>query len=463
MTGFLLERAWVDGAVRDDVLVEIEDGRFTGVTPLGRSLRFPGVATAGNRMIPRGAGETDSPHPAETDTDPTPLPGLTLPGLANCHSHAFHRALRGRTQRGRGSFWTWREQMYAVADRLDPDSYFRLARAAYREMVAAGMTSVGEFHYLHHQPDGTPYDDPNAMSHALVAAAAEAGIRLTLLDTCYLSSGFGDPPQGVQRRFSDGDAEGWRKRVEAMTAPGARLGAAIHSVRAVPVDAMPAVAEWAEGRPLHVHVSEQVAENDACLAAHGRTPTALLADHGVLGRRTTAVHATHLTGADVELLAATRTTVDVCPTTERDLADGIGPARRLQDTGVRLTLGSDSHAVVDPFEEMRALELDERLSRRERGHWTAAELLAIGTTHGQASLGWDDAGSIAVGQRADLVTLATDSPRTAGTGADEHTAVFAATAADVTQVVVDGRVVVGEGDRAELGRELEDVVGRLWS
>ncbi len=449
---YLLERAWVDGAVHDDVLVEIEGGRFTRVTLLGRSLHFSGVATAEKRMNPRLAGDSC-----------TPLPGLTLPGFANTHSHAFHRALRGRTQRERGTFWTWREQMYAVAARLDPDAYHRFATAVFGEMVAAGTTSVGEFHYLHHRPDGTPYDDPHAMSHALVEAAREAGIRLTLLDTVYLSSGFGEPPQGVQRRFSDGDVGAWRDRVASLEeSNGVVHGAAIHSVRAVPAEAMPTIAEWAHGRPLHVHVSEQVAENDACLAAYARTPVELLADHDVLGPLTTAVHATHLTDDDVRLLAQTQTYAGFCPTTERDLGDGIGPGRRLRDAGVALTLGSDSHAVVDPFEEMRALELDERLATRERGHWTAAELLDVATTTGHRSLGWDDAGAIAVGHRADLVTLDTSSPRTAGTGADEHTAVFAATAADVVQVVVDGRVVHTRDDAAALGRRIDEEIGRIW-
>jgi formiminoglutamate deiminase len=454
-TAYLLERAWVGGAVEPDVLVEIADGRFTRVEPRGRVHDFGRDGSVTNPLVPRPGGET------------TTLPGLTLPGFANTHSHAFHRALRGRTQRGRGTFWTWREQMYAVAERLDPDGYHRLARATYREMVAAGMTSVGEFHYLHHQPDGTPYADPHAMSQALVAAAQEAGIRLTLLDTCYLSSGFGEPPQGVQRRFSDGDVDAWAERAGAFAPPGVVVGAAIHSVRAVPAEAMPTVADWATGRPLHAHVSEQTAENRQCVSAYARTPVELLLDHGVLGPLTTAVHATHLTDEDVVHLADTATYAGFCPTTERDLGDGIGPGRRLHDAGVRLTLGSDSHAVVDPFEELRALELDERLATQQRGHWSAAELLAAGTRDGQASLGWDDAGEIAVGHRADLVTLDTASPRTAGTGADAHTAVFAATAADVTQVVVDGRVVVRQGDavqtRAETGRELDDAIGRLWS
>jgi cytosine/adenosine deaminase-related metal-dependent hydrolase len=231
----------------------------------------------------------------------------------------------------------------------------------------------------------------------------------------------------------------------------------------VPAEAMPTIAAWTSGaRPLHVHASEQVAENEACVAAYARTPVELLADHDVLGPLTTAVHATHLTDDDVRLLAQTRTYAGFCPTTERDLGDGIGPGRRLHEAGVPLTLGSDSHAVVDPFEEMRALELDERLATRERGHWTAAELLAAATTVGHRSLGWDDAGEIAVGQRADLVTLDPASPRTAGTGADEHTAVFAATAADVVHVVADGRVVHTRGDQERLGHDLDLAIGDLW-
>jgi len=429
---YLLERAWVDGAVHDDVLVEIEDGRFARVQAGGSS----GTATL--------------------------LPGLTLPGLANCHSHAFHRALRGRTQRRRGTFWTWREQMYDVAQRLDPDSYLALARATYREMAAVGITCVGEFHYLHHQPGGTPYDDPNAMGHALVEAARQAGIRIALLDTCYLSSGFGAPVEAAQLRYYDTDAERWAVRTAQLRGNDTTtIGAAIHSVRAVPAEQMPTIVDAAEGRPLHVHVSEQTQENTDCMAAYGATPTQLLADHGVLGPMTTAVHATRVTTDDIHHLGSTRTHVCFCPTTERDLGDGVGPSRELHDAGSRLTLGSDSHAVIDPFEEMRAVEMDERLAQQSRGHWSAAELLAAGTTTGHASLGFPDAGEIRVGARADLVTLDTTTPRTAGTGADEQTAVFAATGADVVQVIADGRVVHTHGDDEEIGRELAAAIGGL--
>lgn len=433
MTAYLLERAWLGVSFHDDVLVEVEDGRFTSVTP--------------------GA---DPPRAI-------PVRGLVVPGLANTHSHAFHRALRGRTQRERGTFWTWRDQMYDVAARLDPDTYLALARATYREMAAAGITCVGEFHYLHRQPHGTPYDDPNEMGLALVQAAREAGIRLTLLDTLYLSSGFGAPPEGAQVRYSDGTVEAWSARVEGLAVdPHTQVGAAVHSVRAVSARDLGAVAGWVGERPLHVHLSEQVAENEACLAAYGVTPARLLADHGLLGPTTSLVHATHLTDEDIALLGEARAHVSFCPTTERDLGDGIGPSRALHERGARLTLGSDSHAVIDLFEEMRAVELDERLATRQRGHWTAAELLTAATTTGHASLGWDDAGEIAVGQRADLVVVDPSSARTAGTGRDENTVVFAAAAEDVRRVMADGRWVVEDGDRATIGRELHDIIGGIW-
>ncbi|QKW00888.1 MULTISPECIES: formimidoylglutamate deiminase [unclassified Streptomyces] len=431
---YWLEHAWLGTHVEPGVALDVRDGRIRAVRP----------------------GTPAPPPGAEV------LRGLTLPGLANAHSHAFHRALRSTVQVGSGTFWTWREIMYATADRLTPDTYHALARAVYAEMALAGITTVGEFHYVHHAPGGTPYADPNAMGEALLEAAAEAGIRITLLDTAYLSSGFGQPPTTHQLRFSDGDADAWGRRCSALRErEHARIGAAVHSVRAVPADQLATVAGWAEEReaPLHVHLSEQTAENDACQEIHGCTPAQLLALHGVLGPRTTGVHNTHLTAEDIALVGGSGTGTCMCPTTERDLADGIGPAAALQNEGSPLSLGSDSHAVIDLLEEARAMELNERLRTRSRGHWTAAALLRAATADGHAALGWEDAGTIEAGARADLTTLALNSVRTAGPlprlGAE--TAVFAATAADVRHTIVAGRHVVRDGAHTRV----PDVPGAL--
>jgi formiminoglutamate deiminase len=398
----------------------------------------------------------------DAQPDDTLLRGIVLPGFANAHSHAFHRALRGRTHSDGGTFWTWRDHMYEIAAHLDPDSYRRLATAVYAEMALAGVTCVGEFHYLHHAPGGAPYDDPNAMGAALRDAARAAGIRLTLIDTCYLTGGIGIPLNEPQIRFGDGDADRWAERFAALT-PDAnvRIGAAIHSVRAVPNDQISTVVTASAGRPLHVHLSEQPAENEQCIAAYGVTPTELLARHEALGSRVTAVHATHLTQHDIELLGRTGTTACFCPTTERDLADGIGPARALSDAGSPLALGSDQHAVVDLIEEARALEMHERLVSNERGRFTPAELVAALTAAGQASLGWPEAGRIAVGSPCDLVAIDLTTQRTAGV--DPAQVLLAATAADVDTVIVGGRTIVRGGRHilGDVGSLLADAIAAV--
>ncbi|MFD9965152.1 formimidoylglutamate deiminase [Amycolatopsis sp. NPDC058986] len=432
MTTYWCERAWLPDGLADAVRIEVADGRIAQVTP-------------------------DAPRAG------TVLAGLTVPGFANGHSHAFHRALRGRTHHERGTFWTWRDRMYALASRLDPDTYYRLARGVYAEMVLAGYTSVGEFHYLHHAPGGKPYAEPNAMGDALRRAAADAGIRLTLLDTCYLAGGIGVEPDEVQQRFSDRSAENWARRVAGLAEDELfRVGGAIHSVRAVPAGQLSDVDKGTPSdRPLHIHLSEQRAENEQCLAAYGRTPTTILYDHGVLGERLTAVHATHLTQLDIERLGAARGRACFCPTTERDLGDGIGPARALLDAGVRLCVGSDSNAVVDAFEETRALELNERLASEERGRFSADELLAAATDHG--AVGWPEAGTLTTGSAADFVTIGLDSVRTAGI--EPSGAVFAASGADVRHVVVAGRELVRDGEHQLIERPetvLAKEIEALW-
>jgi formiminoglutamate deiminase len=394
----------------------------------------------------------------------TILQGVVIPGLANGHSHAFHRALRGRTHDGGGRFWTWREQMYRIAAQLDPDNYFELATAVFAEMLLCGYTVVGEFHYVHRKPDGTSYDRATAMEDAVVAAADRAGIRLTLLDTIYVGGGVeATPLEAAQRRFSDGSVASWAKRRESIAVGSlARVGAAIHSVRAVSPELFREIGAATAGLPLHAHVSEQPAENVASLAATGRTPTELFADAGLLGAHFTAVHGTHLTPSDLSLLGGSGSTVCFCPTTERDLADGIGPASALVAAGARLSLGSDQNAVIDPFEELRGLEMDERLATGERGRFTPEQLLRAASADGYSCLGWNG-GRLEVGEVCDLVAISLNSPRTAG--ALPNQAWLAATAADVTTVVVGGvtRVAGGVHVLGDIGALLHDAIGRLQS
>lgn len=396
------------------------------------------------------------------------LSGLTLPGLANTHSHVFHRAIRGHTQSGAGDFWAWRERMYDVAGRLDPDSLYALAHATYVEMALAGITSVGEFHYLHHDPSGSRYADPNLLGRTVAQAAVAAGLRITLLDACYLTADVaGSPLTGVQRRFDDGSWESWRDRVAQLgDGDNVRHGAAIHSVRAVPRDALAPVASYAaeRGMPLHFHLSEQPAENAACLDAHGVTPTQLLHAAGALRADATAVHATHLTDADIELLGATHTSISMCATTERDLADGVGPAVRLLAAGAPLCVGSDGHMMIDLLEETRAIELDERLVTGKRGHLSVEQLLTAVTSAGAKSIGWD-AGVIEAGRLADFTSVRLDSVRTAGSRSGDVLAqvVFAATGSDITDVIVGGRSIVSAGahfSSEDPGGALDDAVAR---
>ena len=459
MPAWHAELAWLPdrlGGLRERVLIEVAGERIARLTP---DLEPP----------PRAAR----------------LPGLVIPGLANAHSHVFQRALRGHTEMGApspgsagyspgsavesgGSFWTWREQMYSLAAVIDPDSLHQLARAVYGEMTLAGVTAVGEFHYLHHQPDGTPYENPNRMGEELVAAADEAGVRITVLDTCYLQGGLdGRPLEGAQRRFGDGSAAAWAMRAAGLRGgPRVRIGAAVHSVRAVDERSIEQVAAWAAERklPLHVHVSEQPQENEDCLRATGLTPTGLLARAGALGPNTTAVHATHLRPTDIQALGESRTTICLCPITERALADGVGPAAALVAAGSPLSLGSDSHAAIDLFEEARAVELDQRLVTGRRGHHTPEALLRAATAGGMAALGWDGA-ELAPGALADFIALDVGSVRLAGWTRESLLAhvVHAATSSDVTDVVVDGRTVVSGRRHQALGDVpalLRDAIGR---
>jgi formimidoylglutamate deiminase len=332
--------------------------------------------------------------------------------MPNAHSHAFQRGLRGRAERPasapgarRDDFWSWREAMYALAGELDPDSIERVGRAAYDEMAAAGYGAVGEFHYVHHRPDGSPYDDPNAMAKALARAARAAGLRIVLLPAAYARAGPGREPEPRQRRFCDASAEAFLARVDALrdwaaAEDGVSVGVAAHSARAVPSDWLEAIAAYAEERDLvrHVHASEQPREVDEVRAEHGCSPIELLARTGFLGPRAAVIHAIHVDARDVELLAESGATVVSCPTTEGNLGDGHPPLLALRDAGVPLALGSDSQVRIDPFEEARELET---LARREG--LTRDALLAAGgdlwaelCRAGARSLGIEDAGEIEI-------------------------------------------------------------------
>lgn len=377
--------------------------------------------------------------------------GTVLPGFGNAHSHAFHRALRGQTHGESGDFWLWRERMYRVAAQLDPDTYQALATAVFAEMLVSGYTAVGEFHYVHHGADGEPYPQQHAMELALAAAARAVGIRLVLLDTVYLQGGIGHELAPEQRAFGDESAAGWLARWRSLRSELAgdelvTLGAALHSVRAVTPDAMREVLDAIPPQiPLHIHLSEQPQENADCLAAYGLTPAGLLDSLGALTPRLSAVHATHLSDDDRALLGAAGVTVVMCPTTEADLGDGIGPALALAEAGSPIALGSDQNAVIDPFLELRGLEMGERLASHKRGRFTPAALLAAASTAGYASLGLGRH-RLQPGDPCDLVEINTTSVRTVGSALGQLA--LTATASDVLRVVVGGRVVAECGELA---------------
>ncbi len=330
---------------------------------------------------------------------------LVLPALATAHSHAFQRGMRGAAQRDPRDFWSWRAAMYRAATALDPESMARVSRVAFRELFAAGVRTVGEFHYIHHQADGTPYDDRTLMSDVVVDAARESGLRIAILRVAYHRAGPGRPAEDGQRRFCDPSVEDVLRDVETLRGrykdrPDVRVGVAPHSVRAVPPEWIRELAAYAAKNdlPLHMHVAEQQREIDECVAETGKHPVALLEELGALGPRFVAVHATHLDAAHAQLLGRARAFACICPTTEADLGDGLPPLGAMRDAGVRLCNGIDSHVITDSIAELRALETLERLRTEKRvtfrpASGTPAESLwRAGSLEGSAACGFDDAG-----------------------------------------------------------------------
>src|ERR1700730_2431045 len=399
------EQAWL-GHHAHDVLIEVEDGRIKAVTE-----RAP---------VPAAAVQ---------------LRGWTIPGLANVHSHAFQHSVRGATESGGGDFWEWRHQMYRAAESWTPEDYMKHCRMVFREMLQAGITADGEFHYLHAWG--------NDLAEAVTHAAKQEGIRITLIDACYLHGGVdGRPLEGAQKSFSDGDADRWVQRMEAFeSGEGVRVAAAIHSVRAVDPPSMRIVAAWARERkaPLHIHLAEQPAEVDECLAVQGCTPTELLEREGILGPDLTAVHAIHVSDADIALLGRHKVSICACTTSERDLGDRVGPLHRLAAVGSPVCVGSDSNAVIDMLEEARGLELDQRRATGRRVLHQPLDLLQSATIDGMKALGWE-AGELKPGMLADFITI--DHERLAGRDLDPGYLMFCCSARDVVNVVVGGATVV---------------------
>jgi formimidoylglutamate deiminase len=414
------------------------------------------------------------------------LPGRALlPGLVNGHSHAFQRLIRGRTEyvaAGSGSddFWSWREAMYRAAEALTPEDVYTASRQAFLEMLLSGITAVGEFHYLHHQPDGTPYAERNTLAREVIRAARDVGLRIVLLRVGYARAGFNVPDNPRQRRFIDRDLDSFLASVESLIretqgVPGVSVGMAPHSVRAVPREWLTVLAGIRGDLPVHMHVAEQPKEIEACLAEHHLRPVELLEELGVLESRFTAVHAVHVTEAEARMLGEVGASVCACPSTERNLGDGIVPADTLASAGVRLCLGSDSQATVDLLDEARQLEGHLRLARLRRAvldpgggavDGLAARLFEMATVNGARSLGLP-AATLEPGAPADFFTVDLNHPSLVGASPASllSSIVLGADKSAVREVAVDGRLMVREGQHPraeESGRAFHALARRLY-
>jgi formimidoylglutamate deiminase len=411
-----------------------------------------------------------------------------LPGMVNAHSHSFQRAIRGRTEHrtaaGCDTFWTWREAMYHAANSLSPEDIYVVARMAFLEMLASGITAVGEFHYLHHAPDGTFYENPNLLGELVLQAAYETGIRIALQRTAYVRAGWRREPNPGQARFITPRVEDFIAHTEALRETAARVyptdsawvTVAPHSVRAVPLDYLREIVGWARGQglKLHMHVSEQPAEIEACEAEYGARPIGLLHRYGLLSDGFTGIHAIHITGEEIAFLAETGSRICACPTTERNLGDGIGDADQWIGQGVGTCYGSDSNIQIDLLEDARELEYHLRLKRIERAvlapglerESLAALLFANATTGGAESIG--AAGSaLEVGRPADFfaVDLCDLSIAGAGPAALLTNLVFSAARSAIRDVWVSGKQVIAAGrhkSQEEIVVQFEAVQRKLW-
>lgn len=413
-----------------------------------------------------------------------------LPGLVNAHSHAFQRVIRGRTEyrtaNEKDSFWTWRESMYDAAARLTPEDLYDASRMAFLEMALSGITSVGEFHYLHRDANGNAYDDPNLLAKQVVRAANDVGLRIALLRVAYVRSGFQTEANPRQARFMESDPEVFLQNVEKLAVDlgtdetMTSVGIAPHSVRAVPLQYLKAVISFANERrwPVHMHVAEQPAEVSACIEEYGRSPVALLATEGLLSERFTGVHVIHVTPKAVGMLADANANVCACPTTERNLGDGIVPVDELFRQGVGVCLGSDSQTQVDLMEDARELEYHLRLQKLERvvlatgdaptgvTSALATRLFECASVNGAASLS-TPVGSLESGRAADFFTVDLDDPSIAGASHDDllSTIVFSMSRTAVRDVVVGGTQIIADGrhdQQEEIVSRFKALQKRLW-
>lgn len=442
-----------------------QDGRFVS----GNSISVDNVG-----RIVEGTDGT-----ARTDLSGKAL----LPGFVNAHSHSFQRLIRGRAESrvvSGNDFWSWRNTMYQAAARLSPEDVYDVGRMCFLEMVRAGITTVGEFHYLHNAPDGKPYDDPNLLARQIVAAAQSVGLRIVLLRSAYFRSGYKLlPDPGQQRFFEQPDAfltnAAALRALYPQDSAEVRIGVAPHSIRAVPLAALHDIVSWGRSNsmPIHMHVSEQVAENVACKCEYGYTPVELLAREGLLGKDFVAVHAIHLTGEEIAAFAESRAIVCSCPTTERNLGDGIVPVDALMKSDVRHALGSDSQAQIDPLEDARELDYHLRLAQQQRaaldqidGRPIAARLFECATLHGAQALGVA-AGSLRLGEYGDMVSIDLNDLSIAGSTPETllPMLVFGASRSAIRDVVVNGRIILQDGHhplQEEIVQNYREVCRKVW-
>lgn len=423
---------------------------------------LPDLIYMNGRFVSDRALVCDDGKIVESDqiSNPVRLKGRALlPGLVNAHSHAFQRVIRGRTeyrsQHTTDSFWTWREQMYEAANRLEPEEIYNVSRMAFLEMALTGITAVGEFHYIHHQRDGSPYSDPNLLAREVIRAARDVGIRIALLRVAYARAGFQKEANPLQKRFIEESPETYIKHVEQLLdAPELKdgmawAGVAPHSVRAVPLDYLKTIVAFANERklPVHMHVAEQPAEVSACIEEYGRSPVALLETEGLLSNRFTAVHAIHVTPKAIAAIAHANAMVCACPTTERNLGDGIVPVDAYFKAGVPVSLGTDSQIQIDLLEDARELEYHLRLQKMERNVLVTRDLFECATSSGAKSIGFGG-GKLEPGAPADFFTVDLDDPSIAGSSTDDllTNIVFSLSRSAVRDVVVAGKRIV-EGGR----------------